>query len=700
MWLRIFTFSTIAISSLSWAQEEAKKQTIQLKNKGAIKIVYGSPQWNVDATQPDSAFLYVREGGTGKIAKIVLDETAPDSATFSGYFSLGWDDLEKTKPEVYIPPQNLRGQEGLEKFKKMLTSGKLSRKPVVFRTDEDGSRILDVFDTKDQAVRAWEAHKKALELRQQKDRAEDLLKKAQADEATIATAQMAEKQKVLKELELEATKREMDRIRLEQLEKQKAEELKAKQAQMNAAEKKRKQNEAKKIAAEALKFYKNGEYQKALPLFQQALELDPENTDYYLQYGITQYRLEQFNEALVTMKVAPNKPESLVEKSYYMGLIYFRLRELPQALEKFRYVKTSPDPQLGPSAAFYEGMILFGQEKWDESQTSFEQVLDTSEDPRMDEKAEEYIEKIANIKAWNKKKEKPFTLVAMVGAQYDSNVLLSPDGVASQGSTIEGDMRGVLMGQLQYRALYERSHEFVPTAMTYYQRSSKDSVSSADVFLNNIALPYTYKGTALGKGYKFTAKPAYELINMDVNEDGTREVVLNSIIANFDNTFVMNDRWIASYIFEARQDDSQLTTSTNDDDADAIRYTLKTKHINFLNEKKKKLLISNFAIVYNDANGKNKKYQRFELGATYMKPINWWESTWNLGLAIYQLNYPDASTARKDLNATLTTGITRPVYDWLNFGVTATYTNNNSDVSTNQYSKYTVMTNFTSNYSF
>ena len=77
---------------------------------------------------------------------MVLDETAPDSSTFKGNFSLGWASEAKSEPEVYIPPQNLNDQKGMEKFKSMLRAGKLKRKPVVFHTDEDGRQMVDVYD--------------------------------------------------------------------------------------------------------------------------------------------------------------------------------------------------------------------------------------------------------------------------------------------------------------------------------------------------------------------------------------------------------------------------------------------------------------------------------------------------------------------------------------------------------------------------
>ncbi len=699
---------TFTLSYFTFAQEQAdqlRQIPVAKKRSGtATRIVYGSVTWNTDPAKIDSAFLFLRDRKSGRIAKVILDESQPDSSTFSGAFSLNWGDVEKTRPYVYIPPQNLRGENGMKKFREMLVSGKIKNKPVVFRKTEGGGMALDVYDTQEQAKKAYEimktqAHKQA-ELDKRSQRTKDLLEKAKTDESVLESEKLAEEEKKKKLAEIEATKKEAERIRLEQIERQKEQERLKMMATMAAAEKAKRATQAVNLAQQAMGFFVKSDFAKASDLFQQAVELNPENKDYYMNYGIALYRQKKYNEALVMFDLVPQNTPRVVEKRFYQGLSYFNLKDFPNATPQFEFVKEKNDKNMSPSAAFYLGLIQMSNKQWEPAKESFQHVLDTSTDPAMDNQAEAYIESISAQQAWDKKKEKPFTLTAMMGAMYDSNVLLTPDGDTGSGTAIEGDMRGTLMGLLQYRAIFERTHEWVPTFMTYYQRSSKDSVSTADPFLNNLSAPYKYKGTAWGKGYTLTAKPAYETLNLDANNDGTREVVQNSYLANIDNTFVMSKKWIASYIFEARMDDSLLPSSTGDANADAMKYTLKTKHINFLNEKRKKILMSYLGFVLNTADGKDKKYQRIEAGATFIKPLHWWESTWTLGLSVYQQTYPDASTKRTDLNTGVNTSLSRPINEWLNFSLALAYNNNGSDVSSNQYSKYTVTTNLISKTSF
>lgn len=698
--------STLLILSLSpttFAQDDAgelRKIPVAKRSGTATRIVYGSATWNSEPTKIDSAFLFLRDRKTGRIAKVILDESQPDSSTFSGAFSLNWGNMEKTRPYVYIPPQNLRGAEGLKKFKEMLVSGKISNKPVVFRKTEGGGMALDVYDTQEQAQKAYSLMRKQVELEKRGQRAKDLLEKAKTDESVLDSEKLAEEEKKKKLAEIAANKQEAERIRMEQIEQQKEMERMKMMASMAAAEKARRAQQAAALAKDAMAFFMKNDFGKASELFQQAVEINPENKDYYMNYGIAQYRLKKYNEALVMFDLVPETSPRNLEKRYYQGLAYFNLKDYSKATPHFEFVKTQNDKNMSPSAAFYLGLIQMTQKKWELAKENFQHVLDTSSDPAMDNQAEAYIESISAQQAWDRKKEKPFTLTAMLGAMYDSNVLLTPDGDSGSGTAIEGDMRGTLMGLLQYRALYEKNHEWTPTFMTFYQRSSKDVVSTADPFLNNLSAPYKLKGTAWGKGHTFTFKPAGEVLNLDANNDGTREIVQNSYLANFDNTFVMSKKWIASYIFEARMDDSQLPSSTGDANADAMKYTLKTKHISFLNEKRKKILMSYIGLVLNAAEGKDKVYQRIEAGATFIKPLNWWESTWTFGLSMYQQKYPDASTKRTDLNTAVNTSISRPINEWLNFSLALGYTNNGSDVSSNQYNKYSVTTNLISKTNF
>lgn len=665
-------------------------------------IEYGSAGWNRSATKVDSAFLFIRDKESGKLAKVVLDETAPDSSTFKGNFSLGWASEAKTEPEVYIPPQNLVGEKGMEKFKSMLRAGKLKRKPVVYHTDQDGRQMVDVYDTKEQAVQAYKAFKQETELAKRKEQADDLLVNANTDEATMEVAAQAEQQKLLKQLESEAAKREAERIRLEQLELQKAEERRKAAAALAEAEKKRRQNEAVRLGEQGMQKFLANDFAGAAELFKQAVEMDPLNTNYNLNYGIALYRQEKYNEALVILHTTPENEGRKTEKFYYEGLSYYNLKEINPAKLKFEFVKQQTDPNLSPSAAFYLGLLHMAEERYDKAEENFQFVLDNSNSPELDNQAEAYIESLASLKAFAKKRQKPFTAAITLGAMYDSNVLLTPSGQAAQDATgsEEADIRAIASGTLAYRAIYNKKHEWTPKYFNYLIYSSKEEASPADPFVNNVSLPYSYKGTAFNKGYKLTINPQYETINMDINEDGAQELIYNSTVLNIDNTFVMSGMWIASYIAEIRLDESSIASATGDNDLDSTKYTLRTNHINFLDNKRKKLLSSYASLIQNDAKGKNRTYTRIDLSSTYIKPLNWWKSTWTFGLTVYRQEFTQDDDGRTDMNTTVATGISRPVNEWLTWSLNMDYSTNNSTVDDFTYQRYSATSTFTATTDF
>ncbi|MCB0384444.1 MAG: tetratricopeptide repeat protein [Bdellovibrionales bacterium] len=704
LWLALILFVLLNSGPLH-AQDEAgensapapadSKKSVKPKvsKSQSLRILYASSPWNLDSTQSDSAFLFFRDKNTGKVAKILLEETEPDSSTFQGDFSIGWADIEKIEPEVYIPPQNMRSdsKDALAKFYRMLKENKVTRKPVVFRKSPEGQQMLDVYDTPEQAQRAHEAFKKELELARQAEEAKKVLAKKIPDEAAIAAAKMAERKVQMDTLAQEAAKREADRVRLEQIERQRAEERKRQQAELASKERQRRLDQANAFAEAGLDYYRLGQFKEAEENFRKSIDLDPSNTSYYYKYGISLYRNEKFNEALVILKIAETTEDTRLEKEYYMGLIHFRLKELDPAVEKFTMVHNANVPVLSPSAAFCKGMILYNQEKFEEAKKPFEWVIDNSKDPKLDQRAEEYLEKIARMITYNKNKAKKFLLNLTAGAMYDSNVLLAPDNVESQGSaTDEGDVRALISTTAEYRFHYEKVHEVSAKLASMYIHSSNADLSAADPFLNTLSVPYIYKGTVGDKGYRLTVEPGYEMLIMEADTAGKKENILNSIILNVDNTFIMNERWYAAYIFDIRQDDSLLADSIGDADADALKYSLSTNHTFFRDKTMRRAVLANLGLVLNSAKGDDKKYHRIEGGVTYMAPAKK-DDNWSAGLSVYQLNYPDSSDSRKDTNITLTGTYTHPFKDWILGGLTASYTNNTSNVSTNQYSKYSLM---------
>lgn len=644
-----------------------------------LRIVYGSPSWNLNSLAIDSAFLFLRNKQTGQVIKVVLEETAPDSSRFVGDFSL---QLQQAKDlslyEAYIPPQDVRGsEEAVKKFNQLLSQQKVEKKPMAIR-DLRGRNTLELFDTTDQAERA---------------------EKAYTQERLAANTKPNDKQKLMEDLEKgeqqrkvekENAQREADRIRAEQIERQKIIGRKQQLEKLTEAQKNLQLEQAKKLAEMGMADYQSGRFSTAEEKFKKSVELDPNNTSFYYQYAVALYKNNKADQALVIFQIAKVDPGLENEKKYYMALCHYKLKEISSAEPLFDQVGKSEDKILAPSATFYRGSIFFEQEKFPEAKTSFEHVIDISEDPQLDRRAEEMIEQIIQAQQFKELQAKRWSVSASVGTMYDSNVLLAPDNQTSQGTTLQqGDTRYLLAGSVENRAIVKKDYEWVPKFSTYYLYSSKTAVSSADPFLLTLYFPLNIKSIFLNKSSQWQVGPGYEILYMDADSSGTRENILNSTYANGKQSLVVRNDWISSHELEVRQDKSLLTDSVGVNDYSAMKYSAKITEIIFLNPARSEMIMPTMSYAANIAKGDNRYYRRFDIGTSYVQPSKYLGS-WISSLGFYQLHYSRAVPTRTDTNFSFSTGFSKPWLN-LNWGLTATYSTNTSDSSSNQYSKYSVL---------
>ncbi|MDZ4661153.1 MAG: hypothetical protein SGJ18_05985 [Pseudomonadota bacterium] len=691
-----FAFLTFTFSIQTQAQKKPKERKAISLNQ-VIEITYGSTQWNQESTKIDSATIIFRDANSNKAVLIIVDETAPDSAVFKGKYSIGWTDSEKVVPEIYIPPQALAKEANwYKKFQAQLDKGQLKRKPFITRKSET-FRTLDVFDSKEQALAAQKAiadQKKFAEQAEAKPSLQ-LEKSLKAAGAVLEAEQLALANALALKLAEEAASREADRARLAQLEAQKQEEQKRKQSEMNAAEKKRRKDQATKLAAQALEHFKQNEFPLAEDKFKKSVELDPENISYYYKYGVTLYRNDKFNDSIVILSRCPPGSYDPVERDFYLALNHYRLKENGKALEMFRGVKSAKNPNLSPSAAFYEGLILFGELKYEDAKIPFQEVLDTSADPRLDEQAERYLEQIAGILYFAAQKAKSFLLSGTLGLQNDSNILLVSDSALDQGTaTGGGGLRYMFQGSLAWRPIFEKDKEFSTKVSTLYLYSADSDFTSADPTITNISFPYVYKGMLAGLGNKLEVTPAYETLNMNSDGIGWSERLLASTILGINNTTVLDERRFSSVALSIRKDTSPTTT-----DSSAMKTALSTNQLRFIDKERKKMYNYELGYTINSSQGNDFFYSRYDAKLGYTQPWKW-ETIWFSQLGLYVANYSRKSPAQTDKNTTLTTGLSKKLNENFTSGGTLAYTMQDSSVDASDYSKWIAMLTLTGNYDF
>lgn len=679
--------SAAASSHAQTKPSDSPKAKPGLNTRSSVRINYGYTTWNQDPKKVESAGVLMRDGATGKLVQIQLVETEPDSSIFSGLYSIQWQNMDEVKVEFFIPPQDLlNSAEGMKTLAGMIERKELRRKPFILRRTRVGQQAIDVFDTAEQARSAMKIARAEQLLATYKNKQSKVISESDAD-----TARLAEEQK-----KREAIAKNMsERLRIEQVEMQKIADLKARFAALTPAEQVKRQKQAAVLASEGLEFFKNNKLPEAREKFEKARELDPNNHLFYFQYGVVLYKLEDANRSIVMLQLADGPTVNKIERDYFLALDFYKLKEYKNAEKYLDKVIATKDPALGITAQFYKGILHFEQRNWDEAQKNFQLVLDQSNDPKMDERAEAFVEQILRIRQFEAEKAKKWLLSFMIGEQYDTNVLAISDSSDTGTQTNSIGYRTLMTLGLKYRAIYEETHDWsisLDTVRMYTvdkDFKTAQTLTNADPFVVDLTFPYSQKGMVWGLGHKLDLTPGYESIWMSA-EDNTNKVILSSYFLNTSNLFVMSDRWFATYTFDIRQDTSKLNSAVGDLDSSANKYKLGTTQMKMVSEDKTRIVIGDAAYTLNQAKGKSSTYARIDLGLTYIRPWLWQTST-NFKLAYFRQDYTQIDGGRLDNSYTLTAGLSRKLTESWNSGFSTSYNINSSSLAANTYKKFTAL---------
>ncbi|MCM2280602.1 MAG: tetratricopeptide repeat protein [Bdellovibrionaceae bacterium] len=651
-----------------------------------MRLNYGYPMWNKSPSSVDTASLLMREGATGRLVQIQLEETEPDSSVFTGLFSVQWDRITQLAPEFYVPPQELlETNQGLKKLSAMIATGQLKRVPFLLRRGKNGQQNIEIFDNKEQA-------RKAMQIYRAEREALELLKKKVVSDSAMEAADLAQAAS-LKEAAATAA---ADRIRLEQVEARKELERQADFARKNAEEQARRKAEAARLAQEAMAHYQAGQIPDALAKFEKAYELDPNEKTYYFQYGVVLYRSDRFNESLVFLNMADGPDVNTAEREYYRALNHYRLKDMTSAVDSFKKVEAAKHPELSPSSSFYIGMIHYEGKAYEDARNAFQTVLDTSKDPKLDERAEMMIEQILRVQQFEAERAKKWYLTATVGINYDSNVLQTSTSSLDTGSASDAiGYRFLQQASLRYRPIYETNKEFAAQLdllnMYTLDKSfqSDQDLRNTDPLVIGLTLPYTHKGLLAGKGYKVDFVPGYETIYMSI-ENNENKAILSSFIFNILNTVIMNQNWFANYNLEMRQDESGLESATGTEDSSAFKTKLAWNNYFFLNQEKNRIFTADLSYTSNQAKGDNAVYDRLDLGVGYVGQTVW-DMTYNPKLSYFQLAYTKNSNGRTDNSITASVALSKKLTEKYSTGLMTSYNLNDSNVEANQYNRMSIM---------
>lgn len=670
------------------------KKALLLDRSLPVLLDYSMPAMNKDKDEEERITLLLKDGISKKSVFIQLKESGKNSGNFEGSFSISWSESGAVSPEVYLPPQKILSQSaGKDKVSKMVQEGALLRKPYFLRKDQTGRQRLSVFNAKKDAMAAFNQFKAGVgKAVQVAAKASGTGSSAAKVPALTAAEELALEQARLKKL---AIAQEELRLRLEAEEKEKQEARLLAEKRLSEEERRQRLAKAKELAAKALGFYQAENFVQAEVLFQESLTLDPSNRSYYFQYGVSLYRNDKFNEALVALNLAQGEGVNNLEREYFKALSLMKLNDYDEALKYFLSIKNQNDAQMSPAASFFAGIIYFSKEDWKSSRSQFEYTLDNSQDPKMDEQAEMYIEQIIAMEQLESKRKNPFTLDVTAGLSYDSNVLLVSDSSSSSASaTDKAGLRGLLVLGLDYRLLFTDKNEvtldfgYIDMYTVNSSLKPEATLQNSDPQMISFKVPWKIKTNLYQKPYQVTFALGLETLNLNADASGARELILSSNLLSIEQVYFAKEDYMATLNFEFRQDDSKLSGDSGVN-SDATKISLSHASTWFLDAKKQRAYLGGLGLSSNNAKGDNEKFTKVDLSFGYLTPF-YYETNFVSQLALSSSQYPSHTEKRADTNTALNLAFSKSLAERLTGSLALNYTLNASNVEASSYNKYSL----------
>jgi len=112
---------------------------------------------------------------------------------------------------------------------------------------------------------------------------------------------------------------------------------------------------------------------EAIPLFREALILEPENPLLWLNLGIAQQKTGEYTEAIESFQRSIMIDDSLTEAWHSIGLIYYELNEFE--LAQSCYISALSHNDNDPKIWNNLGVVYFNQNNFEEARNCFEKSV-------------------------------------------------------------------------------------------------------------------------------------------------------------------------------------------------------------------------------------------------------------------------------------------------------------------------------------
>ncbi|MDW8190342.1 MAG: tetratricopeptide repeat protein [Pseudobdellovibrionaceae bacterium] len=570
---------------------------VRIRVKSTLRLDYLSPRWN---TSPgiDSGFIVIRNLVDLSLIYIELKETSGNSSMFTGIFQVSEQSAKELTIEIYVPPKNLTpSPNSVKQLAKMITDGIITRKPYFYRV-ENGEQKITIYDSKIQALEAYRYFVRFGTSREVLN--PNLLE-------TSANAQLSGSSP-------------QSLTQVGELESQLAQDVtqqRLKFVQKNDKEKERLKQESLKFAQQGLKAYQEENYLQAKENFEKAIAHDPTNKSFFFQYGVTLYRLQEYDLSIAYLNQVEDVHQE--EKSLFLAMNYMKKSEFQ--LAQSLLTNLTKNSEFQPTAYLYLGIIALKQDLLEEATDYFKKVLETSTQIELDSAAESYLDQIENLKKTRAGAKNRFTISGNLGAMYNSNILtVSPDALPT-------DLAGFRVSygfHLEYRPVFTNQKEIAAQIMvsdlysTDSRLAAQEQFQKFDPLTIQVSLPFRFKKQQSEQSEKarmWSVMPFFRSVQMDFDSQPGRETILTSFGALADFT-VSQGAENHLYGMEIRKDNSLIAPTSPEANQNTIFLGVNTvKMLPLPNSRLAQSGLIEAGVGFNQAEGRNQTFQQVTLGA-------------------------------------------------------------------------------------
>jgi tetratricopeptide (TPR) repeat protein len=212
-------------------------------------------------------------------------------------------------------------------------------------------------------------------------------------------------------------------------------------------------------------------YQKAVELFERAIQLQPGNRAIRLDLALALVRLARFEAAESALAKVADSLSGRASFQYYLGFCRYRLGRYRRALEPLRRARDL-DQGFKAAAGYYLGLAHFKLGEQEEASRQFRQVAAGKQGERMSAFARENLSLLAEERRGAGDQARNWGAFASTGGGYDSNVSLNPSDVSGMDTA-----NAFISAGGYYSPILSKHDELRLSATVYRSFQTRESLS-------------------------------------------------------------------------------------------------------------------------------------------------------------------------------------------------------------------------------